>query len=180
MKHVWDFRLDYSKPDIVEHLGHLLCGKYAHSVPQSGDSVFPFTALNCRYRGVSRRTVVDLDLCPGCMVALGSHDDLPASYWSGPGNIEQVAIEGPCIIKAKPWGRSGKARGGRPYQSPLLHSPTWEDLLLVADDIIVCTRDLHHVFLESVYPTKESPLVILARVEEENADVPRWSLGLGS
>jgi hypothetical protein len=66
-------------------------------------------------------------------------------------NLNEVAIEGKCILFAKAddfWGDGTSVD----YYSPVLENPTWLDVAVHADAAIIATRDFHHNFLEGVYP----------------------------
>jgi hypothetical protein len=41
-------------------------------------------------------------------------------------------------------------RAGRPYVSPIVTSPTWLEIVVLADAMIKTTGDYHHQFLEGV------------------------------
>jgi len=70
-------------------------------------------------------------------------------------NLNEIAIEGRVQFKT-PYseffgGKSEEARTD--YESEILENPTWLELSLLANDMINCTGDQHHVFLEDVHKT---------------------------
>lgn len=76
-----------------------------------------------------------------------------ADDWSD--NLDEVAVEGRIKIKTKHddffGGMAVESRQN--YESEILENPTWLDLCLCANDMINCTGDNHHIFLEAVYKT---------------------------
>jgi hypothetical protein len=64
-------------------------------------------------------------------------------------NLDEVAVRGRVVLVA---GRSeyfgGKA--SKSYRSEVMHSPTWLQVAVCADEAIHSTRDEHHVFLEAL------------------------------
>ena len=81
-----------------------------------------------------------------------------ADDWSD--NLDEVAIEGRVMMKTKHQsffgGMSEAVR--QDYESEVLENPTWLDLCLCANDMINCTGDNHHVFLEAVHKTGQFTL----------------------
>ncbi len=39
------------------------------------------------------------------------------------------------------------------YRSPIMENPTWLEVALLANDMINCTGDNHHVYLEAIRPS---------------------------
>lgn len=81
-------------------------------------------------------------------------DDLPLD------NLDEIAIQGRVQFHADRdpfWGND------RPYTSPIVESPTWLDVAVLANEMIKTTGDYHHQFLEGVYVTGEEDGVRLAR-----------------
>ena len=70
-------------------------------------------------------------------------------------NLLEVAIEGRIMFKTLHQDFfGGMAIAERnDYVSKVLENPTWLDLCLCANDMINCTGDTHHIFLEDVYKT---------------------------
>ena len=70
-------------------------------------------------------------------------------------NLLEVAIEGRIMFKTLHQDFfGGMALSERnDYFSKVLENPTWLDLCLCANDMINCTGDTHHIFLEDVYET---------------------------
>jgi len=67
-------------------------------------------------------------------------------------NLNDVAIKGKAILYAKAdtfWGDSD----GEDFFSPVLENPTWLEIAVYANAMIIATRDFHHIFLEGVHPT---------------------------
>ena len=76
-------------------------------------------------------------------------------------NLDEVVFEGTCIVVGEYdefWDGRGVGligdpigeRKGQAYCSKSIHNPTWLDIAVLANESIICTNDLHHVFLESV------------------------------
>lgn len=103
----------------------------------------------------------------------------PEAVWSGPGDITDVAIEGRCVIVDFTDSYWARHRDGKDYRSAVMTDPTWEDLMVVANEVIRTTGDWHHVFLETIAEVKDPDLQQLADAfDEEPYKVYR--LGLGS
>jgi len=76
-----------------------------------------------------------------------------AEDWSD--NLDEVAVEGRIQIQSEHHSFfGGMAEEVREdYKSEILTNPTWLDLCLCANDMIHCTGDNHHIFLEAVHKT---------------------------
>jgi len=60
-------------------------------------------------------------------------------------NLSQVAIEGKVIVIQKHdpfWGKGGD------FKSKIYTNPTWLDLAIIANEMIIVTGDHHHKYLE--------------------------------
>lgn len=70
-------------------------------------------------------------------------------------NLDEVAVKGRIQIRTKHedffGGMAMEVR--KDYESEILTDPTWLDLCLCANDMINCTGDNHHIFLEAVHKT---------------------------
>jgi hypothetical protein len=64
--------------------------------------------------------------------------------------LDELAVDGPVVFTAKhdPFFGSGKD-----YVSNQLNSPTWMEVVAVANDAVQCTGDRHHIYLEGVENT---------------------------
>jgi len=65
-------------------------------------------------------------------------------------NLSQKAISGKVILRQQFddfWANSGED-----YQSEVVENPTWLDIAVLADSMILTTNDRHHIFLEGVAP----------------------------
>lgn len=73
-------------------------------------------------------------------------------------NISQseVAFVGKCRVVASKDEFFGGERS-KPYVGPVLTNPTWRKIKGEAKKAMRKTLDLHHVFLEGVYPDKDGP-----------------------
>jgi len=92
----------------------------------------------------------------------GQYRDLVAfsAYEDYQNNLDKVAIEGRVMMKTEHQSFfGGMAEVNRKdYESEVLENPTWLDLCLCANDMINCTGDNHHVFLEAVHKTGQFTL----------------------
>lgn len=70
-------------------------------------------------------------------------------------NLNEVAIEGRIQImtKKKSFFGSMYPKLRKDYESEIMENPTWLDLCLCANDMIHCTGDNHHIFLEGIHKT---------------------------
>ena len=64
-------------------------------------------------------------------------------------NLDEVPIEG-LVHFSDPYAWVQEDSGGKEYMSPVVESPTWLEICKLANDMILTTRDFHHVYLESV------------------------------
>lgn len=81
-------------------------------------------------------------------------------------NLSDVPIEGKIQLRASAddyWG--GENSEG--YISPIVDSPTWLEIAVLADEMIRKTRDRHHSFLEGIHVLKE----------EDGVKICRFSMG---
>jgi len=76
-----------------------------------------------------------------------------ANDWSD--NLDEVVVEGRIKIVTKHQSFFGcmSEEVREDYKSEILTNPTWLDLCLCANDMINCTGDNHHIFLEDVHRT---------------------------
>lgn len=75
-------------------------------------------------------------------------------------NLNEVAVEG-CVQFRTGYDDffGGKAVAERKnYESKVLENPTWLELCLLANDMINCTGDYHHIFLEGIHKTGQFTL----------------------
>ena len=65
-------------------------------------------------------------------------------------NLDEIPMQGQILVvdEGSTFYGSGEA-----YRSKTLDSPTWLELCVVANEMILSTRDLHHVYLEAVVAT---------------------------
>jgi hypothetical protein len=69
------------------------------------------------------------------------NDNLPVD------NLDDVPLTGKIVVRA---GRVPGVSSSLGYQSPVMVSPTWLDLCIVANEQIVKTRDRSRCYLEQV------------------------------
>jgi len=67
--------------------------------------------------------------------------------------LDDVAVEGPVLftVAHDPFFGSGKDFVSSPRQSP-----TWLDVVAIANDAVQCTGDEHHIYLEGVTDSGEA------------------------
>jgi len=70
-------------------------------------------------------------------------------------NLDEVAVEDRIKIVTKHQSFFGgmAPENRKDYESNIMKNPTWLDLCLCANDMINCTGDNHHIFLEGVHKT---------------------------
>ncbi len=73
-------------------------------------------------------------------------------------NLDEIAIEGRVKFRVEHDSGEGDA-----YVSPVVDSPTWLDVAVLANEMIKTTGDNHHQFLENVCVLRESGGVKIAR-----------------
>ena len=82
-------------------------------------------------------------------------------------NLDEVAFAGKIKFVAEPDDFYGGSKSRR-YESPVLDSPTWLDLTVLANDMIHRVRDTHHCFFEGFDVTGE---------EVDGTKVAEFSMG---
>jgi hypothetical protein len=86
----------------------------------------------------------------GSLVRYGAYEEdadrLPVD------NLEKVAVEGRCIFVQKHDPYYGD---GKDYVSAEMLNPTWLQVCALANEMILVTRDEHHVFFEGVTVLRE-------------------------
>ena len=75
-------------------------------------------------------------------------------------NLDEVAVEGRIQFQSKHQAFfGGMAEEVREdYKSEVLTNPTWMEVCLCANDMINCTGDNHHIFLEAIHKTGQFTL----------------------
>ena len=70
-------------------------------------------------------------------------------------NLSEIAVEGRIKIKVEKEDFFGMMEPElrKDYESEIMTNPTWIDLCLCANDMINCTGDNHHIFLEGIHKT---------------------------
>lgn len=63
-------------------------------------------------------------------------------------NLDEVAIEGKVILLDEGYAKSQ-------YESEVVENPTWLDLCVLANAMILKTGDHHHIYLENVHLQKK-------------------------
>jgi hypothetical protein len=65
-------------------------------------------------------------------------------------NLDEVAVEGNVVLVAKSDPFFG---AGKDFTSEPIVSPTWMQVVGIANQSVACTKDEHHVFLEELSDT---------------------------
>ena len=102
----------------------------------------------------------------------------PEAWWSGPGDVKDIAISGRCVIVDTYREYWANGRKGDHFRSEVLINPTWEELLVIATRVIEKTADWHHIYLEGVRE-QTSDLVKLSQAFEDDP-IREYRLMLGS
>jgi len=85
-------------------------------------------------------------------------EDLPID------NLDEIAIEGNVKFVE---GGDTFFGNGKGYESDVFYNPTWLDVAVVANEMIIATGDFHHIFLEGLLRTPK----------EEGTKTVRFSMG---
>ncbi len=64
-------------------------------------------------------------------------------------NLDEIAVMGKVIIVENADDFFGNGNG---YQSTVINNPTWLDLTLLANEMILIVGDFHHIYFEDVRP----------------------------
>ncbi len=83
-------------------------------------------------------------------------------------NLNDVAINGPCIIRLDTWAGCGM------FESDPLQSPTWLEVCIAVDKGLKQTNNNHHVFLEALTPYTEN------RTQVFRDGIPVYEAEMGS
>ena len=86
---------------------------------------------------------------------------LYSAYDNYTDNLDKVAVEGRVQFfeECDDPNEMGFVMGNVPYdtrkdyRSPIMENPTWLEVALLANDMINCTGDNHHVYLEAIRPS---------------------------
>jgi len=65
-------------------------------------------------------------------------------------NLDAIPIEGKILLVDA---GSDFYGNGEAYKGKTLDNPTWLELCVAANEMILTTKDLHHIYLEAVIPT---------------------------
>lgn len=87
-------------------------------------------------------------------------------------DIQSVAYKGQIrivMLKHDDWKEGESYRRKNSYESDVLENPTWLDLCVVANDMILLTGDTHHRYLES--------LSVHVRNNDELVAIGEFSMG---
>lgn len=96
--------------------------------------------------------LIDSQVDAACKRRSGPNSETHVTFSAYQGNYPELDKLGKVPIKGRVrfvrkfdgWGN------GRDYRSRVYKSPTWLQIATLANDMIVATDDLHHVFLEGV------------------------------
>lgn len=84
-------------------------------------------------------------------------------------NLNEIAISG----KVKFVEQGDTFYGsGESYRSKVLENPTWLDVCVVANEMILTTGDKHHIYLENVVLTEK-----MLFLENDKIKIARFSMG---
>ena len=61
---------------------------------------------------------------------------------------------------------------GKSYRSKILDSPTWLEICVVANEMIIATKDMHHIYLEAVHATPKTLFQ-----DNDEVKILRFSMG---
>jgi len=84
-------------------------------------------------------------------------------------NLDEVPIEGRVVI-FEPGDQFWGGDETRDYKSPILHSPTWLELCVIANEMMHVTGDMNHCFVESISPMNTSLLERLASIDLDGGE----------
>lgn len=84
-------------------------------------------------------------------------------------NLDEIAISGK--VKFVEQGDSFFG-SGKPYSSKILENPTWLDVCVVANEMILATGDKHHIYLEGVLATEKTLFQ-----DNDTVKIVRFSMG---
>lgn len=88
-------------------------------------------------------------------------------------NLNDTAIVGTVVLVAETdefWGEGGN------YISEPITNPTWLELAVLANKMIVTTGDYHHKFFENIVPAGRYRLEKGLKIN----NIPAWELVMGS
>lgn len=80
----------------------------------------------------------------------------------------EIAIKGDCVLVAHADTFFG-GKDSKPFQSGVLHDPTWGDVFAQFEKSLAVTKDLHHIFLEGVH-----------RIGKTEYGIPMYRFSAGS
>lgn len=68
-------------------------------------------------------------------------------------NLDEIAVSGKVKFVEQGDDFYGNGKG---YTSKILVNPTWLDICVVANEMILKTKDMHHIYLEGVIATEKT------------------------
>ncbi len=84
-------------------------------------------------------------------------------------NLDEIPVPGKVMMVEQGDNFFGDGKG---YRSKVLDSPTWLDLCVAANDMIIATDDKHHIFLEAVVATPKTLFQ-----DNDEVKILRFSMG---
>lgn len=96
--------------------------------------------------------------------AYSSKDDIPVD------NLDTIAMQGNCVFVDSGDDFFGN---GESYESDVFYNPTWLDVAVIANEMILKTGDKHHCFLEGIYVTPKQQ-------EQTGAEIKTIRFSMGS
>lgn len=68
-------------------------------------------------------------------------------------NLDEIAVAGKVKFVEQGDGFFGSGEG---YRSKVLENPTWLEVCVLANEMILATKDKHHIYLEGVIATEKT------------------------
>lgn len=81
---------------------------------------------------------------------------------------KEIAIKGDCMLVAHADSFFG-GKDSKPFQSGVMHDPTWGDVFEQFEKSLAVTKDGHHIYLEGVH-----------RIGKDEYGVPMYRFSAGS
>ena len=99
-----------------------------------------------------------------------------SNYDNPENNLKEIAVEGLVRFIHEGTETFGNGSG---WKSEILENPTWLDVAVLSNEMMLITSDYHHCFLEGVYKHGDGEVRIGAKGEDDEV-VQEYKISMGS
>lgn len=103
------------------------------------------------------------------------------NYDNPENNLQEIAVEGTVRFVQEGSEFFGNGSG---YKSEIFTNPTWLDVAVCANEMMLITGDMHHCYLEAVYASgkflTDGEEIIIGKKGEDDEVVRHFKISMGS